>query len=242
MAASDDKMKDKTKDFIQRFAEFMDAYPGAGLRETIRLLPDGLFVGTGLFALMSQSYPVSIFWLTLFETILITLGLQNLFSYMNLQETLPTEKSLTSACLSGFQSPTMNTVAAFFNIPMKSALPSPPILVLTTACFYLISCMQNFISEMQELGPGFSTRYYLSIVFTVLLLLIVGFYRLYTGCDSWGVVMLSVLIGFPLGLVLSYQNLTLFGKESINILGVPVFSNTTADGKPIYICPKKLTQ
>lgn len=238
--AADEKTGSKLKDFIQKFADFLDAYPGSGLRESVRLIPDGLFLGTGLFALMSQSYAVSILFLTLFETVLIHMGLQNLFTYISLEDTLPTKEGMTNKCVSGFYSPTLNTLAGLFNIPMKSTLPSPPILLLTTACVYVISCMQSFISEMQELGPGFSTRYYLSIVFTVLLLIMVCILRMLTGCDTWGIVIISLLIGAGLGLALSYQNKTLLGKEAINILGVPVFSNTTADGKPIYICPKKI--
>ena len=32
--------------------------------------------------------------------------------------------------------------------------------------------------------------------------------------------------------------LELYGKESINFLGIPLLRNKTADGDPIYICSK----
>lgn len=241
MAAPDDKATKKADDFIKKFADMIDAYPGAGLREVIRLIPDGLFVGTGLFGLMSQNYPVGMLFLTLFEVLLITLGLQNLFRYVSLPDVIPTAKSMSDQCISGFQSPTLQTLSLFFKMPMASAYPSPPVFVLTTAIVYVLSCLQQFIPEMEGLGPGFSTRYYMSIILSVLALIIVTIFRFITGCDTMGILVFSIFTGFILGIVLCQQNKTLFGKEAINLMGVPVFTNTTADGKPIYICPQKLT-
>jgi hypothetical protein len=234
------KMPEKAKDFIQSFADFMDAYPGSGFREIIRLIPDGLFVGTGLFALLSQNYPVAVFFGTIFEILLITLGLQSLFGYISLPDVFPTPQAMSPKCISGFQSPTVQTMSVFFNMAIKSAYPSPPIFVFTAASMYVISSMQQFIPEIQELGPGFSTRFYLGIFFTCLLILVISVNRLLNRCDTWGIIAFSILTGLGLGIVLAYQNKTLFGKESINIMGIPVFQNTTADGKPIYICPNKL--
>ena len=218
----------------------MDAYPGAGLREVIRLIPDGLFVGTGLFSLMSQNYPVAMLFLTIFETLLISVGLQNLFGYISLPDVLPNAEAVGSKCVSGFQSPTLQTMSIFFKMPVTSAYPSPPIFVFTTACMYVLSCMQQFIPEMEGLGPGFSSRFYLGIILSSIVLAIVSIYRFITKCDTMGVILVSILSGFVLGLTLCYQNKTLFGKEAINLMGIPVFINTTVDGKPIYICPQNL--
>lgn len=230
----------KSVDYIKKLADFLDAYPGAPLREVIRLIPDGLFVGTGLFALMSQNYPIAMLFLTLFETLLITVGLQNLFGYISLPDVLPNAAAVGRQCVSGFQSPTLQTMSIFFQLPVKSAFPSPPVFVFATACVYVLSCMQSFINEMEELGPGFSTRYYLGIFLTIITLSIVTLFRFLTRCDSWGVLATSLLAGLMLGLALCWQNKTLFGKEAINLLGVPYFTNTTADGKPLYICPQNL--
>jgi hypothetical protein len=240
-APADDSSKKKAKDFIQKFADMMDAYPGAGLREVIRLIPDGLFLGTGIFGLMSQNYAVAMLFLTLFETLIITLGLQNLFRYMSFPDVVPTGESAGGHCVSGFQSPTLQTMSLFFKMPITSAYPSPPIFIFTTACIYVVSCLQRFIPEMEGLGPGFSTRYYMSIAFSSLALAIISIFRFLTKCDTMGVIILSILAGFVLGMVLCQQNLSLFGKEAINLMGIPVFANTTSDGKPIYICPQNLT-
>lgn len=237
-APADDKMATKSKDFIEKFGMFLDAYPGAGFREVVRLIPDGLFLGTGLFALLSQNYPTAILFLTMFETLLITVGLQNLFGYLSLPDVLPTGSSVGKACVSGFHSISLQTLSLFFKMPMKSSFPSPPVFLLTTACAYILASIQQFGSELEELGPGFSMRFYLGLVFSLLLIAIVSIYRLISNCDTWGVLMLTIIIGAGLGFGLSYQNKILLGKEAINLLGIPVFSNATANGKPLYICPQ----
>ncbi len=240
VSVTSEKTTKKAADFIQKFADMLDAYPGAGLREVIRLIPDGLFVGTGLFALLSQNYAVSMLFLVLFETLLITVGLQNLFGYISFPDVVPKGESMGEKCISGFQSPTLQTLSLFFKMGTTSAFPSPPLFVFTTAAIYVISCLQKFIPEMEGLGPGFSARYYMSIILSFLALFIVALYRFLTKCDSFGVIVLTIIAGFALGLALCQQNTALFGKEAVNLMGIPSFTNTTADGKPIYICPQKL--
>lgn len=230
-------MNSKTTDFIDKFADLLDAYPGAGLREVIRLIPDGLFIGTGLFALLTQNYPMAILFLTIFEALFITVGFQNLSGYIALPETLPTEGSVSQACISGFQSPTLQTLSYFFKLPIVSSFPSPPVFIATTAFTYVLSSIQQFSAELSELGPGFSTRYYIGIILSVASLLLITTYRFLSKCDGMGVILMSLLLGFALGLALCFQNVTFFGKESVNFLGVPTFKDRTAEGKPIYICP-----
>lgn len=239
-AASENTPAVKTKDFIETFAAMMDAYPAAGLREIIRMIPDGLFVGTGLFSILSQNYSVAILFLTIFETLLITVGLQNLFGYISLPDLLPKAEALGQKCVSGFQSPTLNTLSIFFKMGVVSSFPSPPIFVYMTSCIYILSCAQQFFPEMEELGPGFSTRFYIGLILSILALLIISIFRLLTGCDTMGAIAFSIIAGLVLGIVLCFQNKTIFGKEAINLMGIPYFTNTAADGKPIYICPKNL--
>lgn len=230
-------MAEKTSDYITKLAELLDAYPGAGFREVIRLIPDGLFVGTGLFALVTQNFPMAMLFLTMLETLLITVGLQNLAGYIALPETLPLTSSVSDACISGFQSPTLQFMSYFFKLPIKSSFPSPPVFVATTAFVYIISCMQQFTQELSELGPGFSTRFYVAMMLSFFSLFLIVAYRFVSQCDGAGILLLTILLGFALGIGLCQQNVTIFGKESINFLGIPVFKNRTAEGKPIYVCP-----
>lgn len=227
------------QDFIKKFGELLDSYPGAGFREVVRLIPDGLFLGVGLFSLLSQNYPMAILFATLFETLFIVVGLQNLFGYLDLPNLLPTAESVSKQCVSGFQSPTLETLSFFFRLPVQSSFPSAPVFVLTTAISYVISAMQGFSNEISEMGPGYSTRYYIGLLLSVFVLMLVTLFRFLNNCEGAGVLAISLLFGFLLGITLCWQNNTLFGRESTNILGVPIFASRTADGKPIYICPTK---
>ena len=87
-------------------------------------------------------------------------------------------------------------------------------------------------------GPGFSTRYYVGIALSFIALLFLSIFRFLNHCETMGVITLSIAFGFLLGLVLAFQNHSLFGKEALNVLGIPYFSGRTADGKPIYVCPQ----
>lgn len=227
----------KPQEFMKRFGELLDQYPGAGFREVVRLIPDGLFLGVGLFALLSQNYPMAILFATLFETLFIVVGMQNLFGYLDLPNLLPTGEAASKQCISGFQTPTLETLSFFFKLPIKSSFPSPPVFVLTTAITYIITAMQGFANEISELGPGFSTRYYIGLVMSIIVLFIVTLFRFTNNCEGAGVLAISLLFGTLLGMTLCAQNNALLGRESTNILGVPMFASRTADGKPLYICP-----
>jgi|GEM_PF-3321737 len=224
-------------DALAKFAKMMDAYPGAGLREIIRLTPDSLLLGTGFLGLITQNYALGMLFTALFETAFITVGLQSLFGYISLKDNPPNPKAASRECMSGFQSPTLQSMSSFFKVAPQSSFPSAPVFILTTAVVYVITAMQGFSQELSELGPGYSTRYYIGIFLSLVILFIAASYRFLTGCDAFGTILLSLLFGFALGITLCWQNNALFGRDATNILGIPMFANTTADGKPLYICP-----
>jgi len=226
-------------DFFGKFAKILDNYPGAGLREVIRLTPDSLLLGTGFFALITQNFALGMLFASLFETAFITVGLQSLFGYIALKDNPPNPKSASRECASGFQSPTLQSMSSFFKVAPQSSFPSPPVFILTTAVMYVITAMQGFSQELSELGPGYSSRYYIGFFLSLVVLFIASAYRFLTGCDGFGTIILSLLFGLALGITLCWQNNSLFGRESTNILGIPMFANRTADGKPIYICPQQ---
>jgi hypothetical protein len=47
------------------------------------------------------------------------------------------------------------------------------------------------------------------------------------------------VLGVAVGFLINYQNLSLFGKQSVNFLGIPILRNKTADNKELYFCAKK---
>jgi uncharacterized membrane protein YccF (DUF307 family) len=57
-------------------------------------------------------------------------------------------------------------------------------------------------------------------------------------CFSLASITLSVFLGLVTGILLCALHLKIFGKEAINIIGIPLLYEKTADGSPLYICQK----
>jgi hypothetical protein len=228
---------DLSMPFIKNLFKIVENYPGAGLKEIIRILPDGLLLGSGLLAILTQNYAYSILCMTIFEALFITVGLRKFFSYMDLPNTLPTGKSASENCVSGFVSPSLDTLSFFFNMSAESAFPSVPVFIFSIVSSYLVFSMMKFIPELNELGSAFSARFYLGLIMSFIMLFIVSMVRMINNCESFGVILMSLLVGYGLGYVFYYQNLHLFGTQSVNIMNIPFFTNKTDSGQPLYICP-----
>ena len=58
-----------------------------------------------------------------------------------------------------------------------------------------------------------------------------------TGCgDGVSEVLYASVLGFIVGLIFFKVNLSLFGTEAINFLGLPYMVNKNEVGAPIYVC------
>lgn len=210
-------------------------------QEEIRLLPDSLLVGSALLALLTQSFSMAIFFLSLVETAGVNYAFQSLASYMDPGRTMPTLKSASPECRSGFVTTRLNTFSALSCSALTSSFPSPILFFLATASSYVVSSLYSLRDELENLGPEYSSRFYLSIFATFFLLLAISSYRMLYGCDGLGIATISLVMGGILGVLLVTQNWYLFGKDSINLIGIPLLRERTADKKPIYVCPQKVS-
>lgn len=221
---------------------FFTNYLGPNVKESIRLLPDSVFYGSLILALVTQSYPTAIFAVALLESGLIGSGIRNLISYMDLLHTLPEVPMDPSVCDSSYFSPTIEFMLHLGPESIKSAFPSFPVFFLATACSYVVSSLYLQKDELEALGKAYSARFYISIFASFLLLLAVSSYRLAYGCNQVGVLLLTLFLGFLIGLGLVYQMYRLLGRNAINLTGVPLLRERTRDGKPLYVCPKQVNQ
>lgn len=203
-------------------------YIGANLNEQMRLLPTSIFTGVALLALLTQSFSSSILLLSMLETSFISMGIRKLATFVDITHTV----SSSSQCVEG-----PFTLESLLEInKVKSSFPSSPIFFLATACSYVISSMFSQKDEMEALGDG--GRYYMAIFTSFLFLFAISSYRLMSGCEGAGIVVLSLIFGCLLGGLLVLQNNRLFGRDSTNLNGIPLLRERTKDGKPIYVCPK----
>jgi hypothetical protein len=203
--------------------------------EIFRLLPDGIIIMTGLFALMTVSYSHTILFFSLIESLLAFNGLKRLLAYLHIYDGTSTRDKLSSKCSTGFRSPTLETISLFKG-STGASMPSAPIFLLSTLSSYLYNSLSSLMPELESLGPYYVSRFYMSVIGLCIFLLTFSMFRLFAKCDSLGNVIISILSGVFLGTVLVMQNFNIFGKNSVNLLGLPLLANTTADGGAINVC------
>lgn len=212
------------------------------LKEQIRLLPDSVFAGSLVLALLTQSYALSMFAFSILEAGLISGGLRSLLSYMDLVHTAPTDPEDPSVCYSSYNTPTLESLITLSPATATSAFPSSPIFILSTAAAYALSTMYNQKAELEALGPAYSARFYIALFVSFLVLFALSMYRLSNSCEGLGVILLSLLFGFLLGGLLVFQNEALFGRDATNLTGVPLLRERTRDGRALYVCPQKTNE
>lgn len=216
----------------------------ANLQEQIRILPDSIIFGSLFVALLTQSYSTVMFAVAMLEAGVAGGLLQALFTYMDILHTAPANPDKPSSCVSGYTTPTLETLFSICKDKLcsgkiSSGVPSYPVYFLATAISYVVGTMYTQKQELEALGPAYAARFYIALFASFLLLVLVTFYRMANGCDTLGIILFTLLFGFLIGIALVYQNTYLFGRDSTNLTGVPLLRERTRDGKPLYICPQK---
>ncbi len=209
------------------------------ISEVFRLLPDGILFGSAFFALLSQSYPMAIFVVTMLEASAVGIGLQKLMTYLDLARTLPSLSDDPSMCYPSTFAPSLETLMTLNRDSISSAFPSFPIFFMSTAAAYIVGAMWSMKRELEALGPEYAARFYIAIVISTLLLFATITYRLAFGCDGVGILIVTTLIALVLGGLLAYQNIYLLGRDAVNFAGIPLLIERTKDGKPLYVCTTK---
>ena len=207
--------------------------------ETMRLLPNGLIAASGLYALFTASRPFAAFFLAMVEAGFIHRLLNWIASYLSMSTPNLAPSSFSDKCRSSFSSRADFTgVAGLYEGHLTGSFPSYPYFMLTVASTYMFMTLNKLSKELEALGPAFSSRYYSSMIFLGLLLLVFFAFRLQYGCDSFLTLVMTLIVGYLAGLLLVEQNHRLFGTDSINMIGIPLLKNRAANGQPIYVCPR----
>ena len=209
------------------------------VEEMLRMFPDGLVFMTGLYALLTLSFPFAILFGTLLESTLFFHILHGLAGYFRVGDS--SRASSTEQCRSGFTLLGTETFSMFAS-KFDASFPSSPIYMIAVTSSYFIGSLLGLSDELQAMGPGFSSRFYLSVILLSLFLMVIVSTRLMRECDGYFTALSSTIVGLLIGLVLVYQNYNIFGKngkQAINLIGIPILRGRTVDGQPIYICPKQ---
>jgi len=204
--------------------------------EIFRLLPDGVIIITGFFALLTANYSYGILFVSLIESLGIYGLISKLANYLKIFNNLKSPDSYGAKCVTGFRSPTLETISIFTGLS-PSTFPSAPVFIMSVLSSYIYNSLSTQINELETLGPAYASRFYLSAIFLGIFLFAFSLFRLFANCDTFGSILTSLLMGVLVGSALIAQNSALFGPQGINLLGIPLLKNRTKDGSQLYICP-----
>lgn len=202
----------------------------------MRILPDSVVAGSGLFALFTLSFPWAVFFFSMLEANLLGSLFRTVAASLNIAYLPPAPKD--AKCRTSFGAPTLSSLSLFAS-PNSYPFPSYAIYTMTVAASYMFSTLIHQSKELQALGPQYSTRYYISMLLLALFFFVFILFRLMMGCETFGVAILTMVTAAIVGTFLVYQNRQLFGKsgdQAVNLLGIPLLKSRTASGKPLYVC------
>jgi hypothetical protein len=202
--------------------------------ETLRLLPDSVVLGTALLAIVSLCKSYGILVLTMVELMCI----QRLFATLlgGIAPLGAGYDALHQTCQPGFTFPNMMRISLLETIGKPSLFPSPVMFFLTGTLAYMVGSVKEFGREIKTLGGDLQTRTTVGVVLCSFLAFIVLAFRYSYGCESFGTLFISMLLGLVAGIALIFQNKALFGREGINVLNLPMILTATESGKPMFVC------
>jgi hypothetical protein len=204
--------------------------------EAIRTFPDGLIIGIGFFSFITLSFSYGVFFVSLLESLFVFHGLRAINSYLNIATVVPTKESLLQQCRTGFSRFNMDSIS-MFGEGLRSAFPSAPLYITSTAASYMIFSMMHLSKELEVLGSEYTQRFYIAAGCLPAIILFISLYRLRYSCDAFETIVTSALVGTIVGIILVEQNRRIFGDSSLNLMGIPLLSKRTATGDKLYVCP-----
>ena len=202
--------------------------------ESLRLLPDSIVLGTMILTALSMCKSYGIMVLTMIEFMLIQRLLANIIGGISPIGAGP--DAMHEVCQPGFNFPNAMRISLIEKIGIPSFFPSPVMFFLSATISYMISSMKEFSREIKVLGGDLAMRTKIGLVMGFLLIFSMLAFRYSYGCESFGTLLTSVIIGGGFGFITLYQNKALFGRDGINILNLPMIQTIEERGKPMFVC------
>ena len=168
------------------------------------------------------------------ELMLIQRGFASVIS--NISPILGGSNSKEPVCQSGFMYKNLMRTSLIETLGRPSYLPSPTIFFMAGTLTYMISSVQEFSKEITTLGGDISTKKTVTMAFSLIFLFIILMFRINYGCEEFGPLLISTILGAIIGFIIMQQNKWLFGRESVNILNLPIIMSAAELGKPMFVC------
>jgi hypothetical protein len=169
-------------------------------------IPNGIIFGTGILGLITLNISILVLFLFFIETVGINAVLAKSFAHL------------------------------FPSIVGTSAFPSLPLFFLTSALTYLNASVISFSDVFARLGGEYSAKVQVSAAVSIICLTLMLTYTVYNGTETFTKALLNILLALTTGSLLFILHSTIFGKEAVNTLGVPILVSKVGAAKPIYAC------
>lgn len=197
------------------------------------LIPDSLLFGSLLFYFLTQNLSFGIFAVFIVEAVISHRIIGGVMS-----QTTGPSRPAEMGCRAGFKTPRVTGMDRGFDHP---SYPSYSVFSITSIATYLMLAMREFSSTLDAMGsPDWSSRSLVAYICTALLVLAFVVARLWT-CDTSGEVFIAMVCAILVGGIFFGVNKALFGKESMNFLGLPYMVDKAAKGDAIYVCAPEKT-
>ena len=202
--------------------------------ESLRLLPDSMVLGVAILAGLSMSKSMGVLLFTMFEFMLSQRVLSMIIG--GIAPIGAGDNVLQPLCQPGFIFPNQMRISLVETVGVPSMFPSPSMFFLSAVLSYMMNAMQQFGREIKSLSGELKTRTNIAVVLSFLFVLSMMMFRYSYGCESFGTLLLSIVLGFIMGALVVHQNIALFGRDGVNVLNIPMIQTSLERGKPMYVC------
>jgi hypothetical protein len=222
----------------QKIVKFINGLPKLASLEALRILPDSIVLGTAALSLISLTKGYGVLLLSMLELMLI----QRIFASVvsGIAPVGAGHDAFHESCQPGLAFSNSMRISLLETVGKPSSFPSPVLFFMSGVLSYMISAVKNFSNEISSLGGDLNTRTTVSVVLSSFLLFSLLIFRYTYGCESFGTLFVSLILGIIAGLVIVEQNKLIFGRAGINVLNLPMIIKTGESGKSMYVCAPSL--
>lgn len=179
-----------------------------------------IFTGASLFlSIVTLNKPLAYFAASSVEASLFYKLISSLSSFI--ATPVNTGEASAGVCRSAFQTLTSSRFKWILGNGLVPAFPNYALYYLAFAAAYCINGMLAFSEEASNMGPRYSNRPYIALLGSTLFLILYMLYLYVYGCDGFLSLFFTVLLGLLVGFLISFQNIALFDKSSVDVLFIP---------------------
>jgi len=201
-----------------------------------RILPNSILMMSGLYSVLTLSFPYAVFFGSLLEGLVIYTVFKNIALQLNVYDIVGQKPVKSGLCNPGLNAVSLNELVNSTSA-VHIGFPSYSIFMICFACTYIFNVFRYLYDEITALGEPYPDRYNNSLIFLGTLIAVTCAFRMMFGCEGIGVAVFSVILGLGAGILVTMQNNAFLGKEGLNLLGIPILRGKAANGQPLYICP-----